>query len=60
MNPNSSKCSYCELELPTPRFVKRHEKHCLVRLRRLEQPETALEQFMRLLKPRGEQKAVQS
>lgn len=33
-------CEFCQLEFPSPRFVQRHEKHCLVRLRRIS-PATA-------------------
>lgn len=52
MNTSPNVCEYCGTEFPSPRFVKRHEARCLVKLRRLGKPETAYQQFMRMV--RGE------
>lgn len=49
---NECVCSFCGMELPTVRFRVRHEQRCLVKLRRLGKPETAYQQFMRMV--RGE------
>lgn len=55
MQPKTHTCSYCQLELPTARTLQLHSARCLVRLRRIGQPETAWQTWMRLV--RGE-KAV--
>lgn len=52
MTPNTHTCSYCQLELPTARTLQLHTARCLVRLRRIGQPETAMQQFVKLV--RGE------
>lgn len=50
MNPSPNVCEYCSMELPSPRFVKRHEARCLVKLRRLGKPETAWQQWVRTVR----------
>lgn len=52
MNTSPNVCSFCSMEFPSPRFRVRHEQRCLVKLRRIGQPETAMQQFMKLV--RGE------
>lgn len=44
-------CQHCGIELP-PYLMRRHTARCLVRLRRIGQPESAYQQFVRLV--RGE------
>lgn len=52
MQPKTHTCEYCQLDLPTARTLQLHSARCLVRLRRIGQPETAMQQFVRLV--RGE------
>lgn len=52
MNAKTHTCEYCALEFPTARTLQLHTARCLVRLRRIGQPESAMQQFVRLV--RGE------
>jgi len=57
---NDNTCPYCENEFPSPRFVKRHEKHCLVRLRRLNQHPTDHHWTVFLERMRAKADAIQA
>lgn len=52
MTPKTHTCEYCGTPFPTARTLQLHTARCLVRLRRIGQPESAYQQFMRLV--RGE------
>lgn len=57
MQPKTHTCEYCQTPFPTARTLQLHTDRCLVRLRRIGQPETAWQTFQRLV--RGERSVRQ-